>query len=84
MILLDERLRFSALHKLKTEGGHDWTERSLRITQVIHWSSQFIEQAQAINLPRMTNRTTVIVRMDRSLQSVMKAVLNYVWVFQLQ
>lgn len=35
MILLDGRNCCGSVHQLKVEGGHEWTERLLRVTEVL-------------------------------------------------
>lgn len=79
MILLDGRLQCRAVRQIKAGGRCEWTERLLRVTQVIGEYSQDIGPGEAIKLLRVTSTPTAIVRVDRSFLSRMNAVLNYVW-----
>lgn len=72
------------MYLLKTEDGQGWAEHPLRIIQVIHWDGQANGKARRITFSQMMNTSTAIVRMDGSFLSVMKAVLNYTGVFELQ
>lgn len=77
MISLDGHHRCSAVCPIKTEGEHEWIERSLHVTKVLHRDSQPVGQVEAFNLSRMRNTFSPIVRMDRLFLSAMEAVLNY-------
>lgn len=84
MISLDGRHRCNSVHQSEAESAHDWTECQLGVIQIISRDFQAIGQAKAIKLSRMANTSMKIVRMDRSVQYVLQAVLNYVDAFQLQ
>lgn len=68
---LDMRHYFSAVRYLKSESGHEWTERLLWHTQGEHRDGQAIDQAKAIKL-WMKSRFIATVRMDRLLLSETK------------
>lgn len=77
IILLDGRLRCSAMHKLEEEDGQNGTECPLCVIRVIRRDGRAIGQADAIKLLQMTNTFTAIVFIERSFLSVKKTVLNY-------
>lgn len=58
------------------------TEYPLLVIQVIHRDGQAAEQAEAIKVLRRTNISTAIVRRDRSLLFVTKALLIYTGAFE--
>lgn len=53
------------------------------MNQSIPYDDQAVGQAKAIKFLQMMSKSTAIVRNDRSLCSVMKAVLNYAGAFAL-
>lgn len=76
--------RYSAIRQLKAEDGHEWPEGLLCVTRVIHRDVHNFGRADAGELSRTTNMSTAIVRMDRSILSVMKVVLNFTEASKLQ
>lgn len=84
IVVLHRPRHCSAVRQLKTEAGQEWTERPLRVTQVIRLDGQDAGELGAVKLLRMKNTSTATVHICRSFQSVMKTVLNYVGKFELQ
>lgn len=76
--------RCSAVWRFREEGGHKWTARPLRITQDTCRDNQTTAQTKETKLPLLTNTSGAIVRMSRSLLSVMEAILIYAGTFKLQ
>lgn len=77
MILLDVRLRCSAVHQIKTEDVHEETTRPLRVIRAICINCAHVEQNGSIKGARRTNKSTEIVHTDHSFLFVVKVVLNY-------
>lgn len=84
IILLDGRHYCSATRQLNAEGRQEWTECPLHVTQVIYEDGQAVGEAEVMKSSRITNTSTAIVLIDRSLFSVMEVLVNHSGSFELQ
>lgn len=76
MTFLDVRHRSSAVRLLNAERPNEIAGRPMRVIQIICRDDQAVGQAEEITLSRIKNMSIAMLRTDRSLLFVIKAVLN--------
>lgn len=69
---------------LKEKGGVSWTGERFLVSQGMYRVAVLIGNAEVIKLSKVSNTSTSLVRRDTSFVDMMKGLVNYAFVFDLE